>query len=567
MTSLIKKSLFKIALILIILFTGTVCIYTTLNHKSSSASNQYMNERGNSFRKNTNQNTNNSGSANNTSNSVNQSSRQQNAQNTQNTQNTGNISSGSNNQAQQNVNNASGASNNLPSGGQSQNSSSNGFTWGSNGGMRSGASNTDNKYSYYLIGYFIIFIGLCIAAYYYLIHKKITLGNEKLLISAIVLAGLFLRLTFGVLTQGFSGDLSLFGNWATNAAKSLSTFYSNSRNADYPPFYIYILFLVGKIASTTAMSPYFTLLLKVPSILADVLSAYLIYRTAKKHLSMEMSIFLSAFYIFNPATFINSTFWGQVDSFFTLIVILGMYMLSEKKIGLSAALFTVAVLMKPQGIIFLPVLFFELVRGKNIKDFLKAAAFAVGTAIIVILPFSLKQSSPLWIVKLYSSTVSEYPYASVNAYNFFNLIGANYQKDSSILFLFSYHTWGMIFIVLTTLFSWFIYIKGNNRKFAFAAALIQIAGVFTFSVGMHERYLFPAAALAVLAFIYLKDRRLLLLALGFSITIFSNTHAVLYNTNFSDAALFTSLANVLLFTYLVKIMIDIAVKKKITQIG
>lgn len=429
--------------------------------------------------------------------------------------------------------------------------------------VKNSASTYDSKYSYILVAYTIIFIGLFIAAYYYFTHGKLKInpGYEKILVLAIFLVGLFLRLACSNLTQGFSSDISLFRNWATNAANSLATFYSSSRQADYPPFYIYVLAVIGKVASTNTMSSYFTLLLKVPSILADVLSGYLIYRFAKKYTSFEISVLLFAFYVFNPAIFINSVFWGQVDSFFTFIIILAVYLISEKKIGLSAVFFTAAVLMKPQGIIFLPVLFFELVRERSLKDFVKAALAAIVTALVIIIPFSLNQS-PLWIVKLYSSTVSEYPYASVNAYNFFNLIGANYKKDSTTLLFFSYHTWGIIFIVLTTLFTWFIYIKGKNRSFAFAAALIQIAGVFTFSVGMHERYLFPAAALAVLAFIYLKDKRLLYIALGFTITIFSNTAAILYGSFSTDVATFTSILNIFLFGYLVKVMWDTAVKNK-----
>lgn len=106
--------------------------------------------------------------------------------------------------------------------------------------------------------------------------------------------------------------------------------------------------------------------------------------------------------------------------------------------------------------------------------------------------------------------------------------------------------------------------------YAAAAALIQIAGVFTFSVGMHERYLFPAAALSILAFIYIKDIRLLITSVGFSITSYINTHVVLFkalngNTSFSSRSLcliLTSLLNVVLFCYLVKAMIDIAIRNK-----
>lgn len=189
---------------------------------------------------------------------------------------------------------------------------------------------------------------------------------------------------------------------------------------------------------------------------------------------------------------------------------------------------------------------------------------------IIILPFSINKN-PLWIISLYTGTVSEYPYASMNAFNFFGLIGANYANYNSTLFVFSYHTWGMIFIVLTTLLSWYIYIRANDSIAASASALILIAGVFTFSVGMHERYLLPAVILAIIAFIYLEDKRILLLIAGFTFTVYANTHIVLFqalsgSTNsvtYGPVLVITSLLNIILFICIIKIMLDIVKNKKI----
>ena len=408
-------------------------------------------------------------------------------------------------------------------------------------------------------------------AYYCLIRKKlrINLSNTKLLLFTLLTVGLLLRIALALSIQGYPGDISLFKNWATSVASNFSQFYSGSRSSDYPPLYIYVLYLIGKIGSIGILNKFYILLLKLPSIVADIATAYFIYRIAKKHLPLELSMLISAFYIFNPSIFINSTLWGQVDSFFTLIVVISIYLLTEKRLFFSAIMFTMAVLMKPQGIIFFPVLFFELIRQKNIKNFAKVFVVVLITAAVFILPFAYNKEA-LWIFKLYSSTVSEYPYASLNAYNFFSLIGANYAKDSSILFFISYKSLGMIFIVLTTLFSWYLYVKADDSKFAPAAALIQITGVFTFSVGMHERYLFPAVALAILTFFYLRNKRILLLMLGYSCTSYINVHMVLFRTlkgnmssNTYDPTLFiTSLLNVILFIYLAKIMTDFVVKRK-----
>lgn len=423
----------------------------------------------------------------------------------------------------------------------------------------------------YLAAYAAAFLAILLLAYYFFINRKLKIDpkNTRALIFTLLAVGFLLRIFAAALMTGHPYDMNTFKNWAVSAANNLSRVYSGWNSSDYPPLYMYVLFLIGKAAAIPAVSPYMVLLLKLPSIIGDIASSFIIYRLAKKYLSLEMGVLLSSFYIFNPAVFINSTIWGQVDSLFTLLIIISIYFLTENKIYLSSAMFAAAVLMKPQGIIFLPVLFFELVRRKSLRDFLLSAVSAVSTAAVIILPFAL-YNGVLWIFNLFSKTVGEYPYASVNAFNFFSLMGKNYVKDSSTFILFSYHTWGMAFIVLVTAFAWFIYLRGRDRIFAFASGLILIAGVFTFSASMHERYLFPAAALCILAFIYLKDKRLLLLGIGLSATSFINAYVVLFDTikginsePWGFALILTSLLNVVLFIYLGKVMLDIAVRKRV----
>lgn len=432
-----------------------------------------------------------------------------------------------------------------------------------------GGIQSNGQYSTALAIYAGVILALFVAVFILIIRKKWSLKirpeKQTILLWALLGIGLFLRIAAAPWINGHPFDISLFKNWATSAADHFSTFYVNG-SSDYPPFYIYILYGVGKIASLPAMSSYMNLLIKLPSLLADVATTYLIYKLARKYLTYELSLLISAFYLFNPAVLINSTFWGQVDSFFTLLIVAALLLLSSKKLAWATVIFTAAVLMKPQGVIFLPILFFELVRRKRIRDFLTVGLTSLFTAVLLILPFSFSQE-PLWIFKLFSHTLGEYPYASVNAFNFFSLLGANYVQDSTTLFVFSYHTWGLIFITLITLYSWWIYGKGRSAKYAALTALLQITGVFTFSASMHERYLFPAAALALLAFAYLQDKRLLWLFAGFSATIFLNTYVILYGSLSGGAAysaplFLTSVLNVGLFVYLAIVAWDIAIRKR-----
>jgi len=386
-------------------------------------------------------------------------------------------------------------------------------------------------------------------------------GDSRLILIILLVLGLFLRLYLAAVIEGHSGDLSFFRNWSASAARDLTNFYSNSR-CDYPPLYIYVLCLLGKTASITSLQPYTTILLKLPSILADLVTAWLICHWSKRCLPERAGVLLAASYIFNPAVFINSAMWGQVDSCYTLLIALAIWALINSKTVFSSGLFSAAILMKPQGIIFLPVLAFDLLRQKNWQSILKALAGFAAVAVIIVLPLAWQQGAA-WIIRLFSGTIGEYPFASVNAFNLFYLLGANYVSDSQVPCLFSYHNWGMLFIVLTTAYTWWIYARGNTTRLAAAAALMLIVGVFTLGPSMHERYLFPATALAIMAFIALTDKRFLLLAGGFSISVFINTGMVLltgsgfgHSSSYGMAAPIVSILNMLLLVYLAWVLYD-----------
>lgn len=553
--AVIKKHIFHISVLLILLASGVLCAYTLANYQGSTALSRNTSDSRNFTQGERTRPSGMPGQATAEGGQV-----SNNTDQTQNGQTQAPDQSQRRGNRQLNMANQPGGQPSGQSGDQPA-ATSGGRGFGS-------MTNAGIKYAPYLLTYAAVFLFAIIAAYFLLLRKKLKINpdHEKILLLALLGVGLLLRVAAATLVEGHN-DINLFRSWASSAAGNFLQFYDGARTSDYPPLYIYVLFLIGKIAAIPAVSAYYTILLKLPSIAADIATSYLIYRLARKYLSLETSVLLSAFYVFNPAVFINSTFWGQVDSFFTLIVVAAVTLLAEKRTVLAAILFAAAVLMKPQGLIFLPVLFFELVRQKSLMNFIKAAAAALVTTAAIVLPFSYNKGA-LWIYNLFAKTADEYPYASVNAFNFFSLIEKNWVRDSTVFWDLSYHAWGMVFIVAVTLLAWFLYYKGKSSLFAPAAALLLITGVFNLSTRMHERYLFPAVALAILAFIYLKDKRLLFLSAGFSATVFLNTHYVLFKTSgmnafpYSPALIVTSILNVLLLIYLVWVLFDIAVRGK-----
>ena len=379
-------------------------------------------------------------------------------------------------------------------------------------------------------------------------------------------AGL-LRVALAATTKGYAADIATFSAWAAHAADGLTSFYSPGFFADYPPGYIYLLWLIGKLRLALGIdfgTPAFMVLLKFPAILADCATAWLFFHLARRHWSCKASLILAALYAFNPAVILDSAVWGQVDSVLTLPILLGVMLLEKKPAG-SGAAFAVALLIKPQALIFapLPMLWFGircLRRERHATaDLLMFCGTAIALFCLVILPFTINES-PAWIISKYGSTLASYPYATLNAFNLFALTGGNLAPLGQQLLLLPYGVWGNIFIVLIVLFTSMAMLRGHDPSRLWYASLFLSASVFVLAAKMHERYLFPALALALGFHIVSRDRLALLLFAGFSTTQFLNVYQVLalshkniYGVPPLDPLLLTaSLANLILWLLLLR---------------
>lgn len=384
----------------------------------------------------------------------------------------------------------------------------------------------------------------------------------------LLLAGaLLVRVTLAATTKGYAPDISTFSAWAAHAADGLTSFYSPGYFADYPPGYIYVLWLVGKLRLLLGLdfnTPAFLVLLKLPASLADIATIWLLYRLARRHWKGNASVAVAALYAFNPAVILDSAVWGQVDGVLTFFILLGVFLLERYPAG-SAASFITALLIKPQALIFapLPILWFA---GRFLRRERHAAADLLvftGTAIVIfclgIFLFAVNES-PGWIIAKYGGTLASYPYATLNAFNLFALTGGNLVPTGQRVLFLPYAVWGNVFIVLIVLFTAWVALRGKEPSRFWYTPLFLSASVFVLSAKMHERYLFPALALALGFFIVSRDRWGLLLFAGFSATQFLNAAEVLalsYRNVYAvprldPLLLAVSLANVLLWVLLVR---------------
>lgn len=357
---------------------------------------------------------------------------------------------------------------------------------------------------------------------------------DKWSIVRLIVLAFVLRLAIGVIFHGFKGDLDYFYTWSTKAYEvGLPKFY-DAAGADYPPGYIYVLYIIGFLHSVFNIE-YWTwqsiLLIKLPAIICDILTGLLIYKIAGKKNSNSRALLLTAIYLFNPAIIYNSSVWGQVDSILGFLLLLLCYLLMEKKIIPAYVVYGIGVLMKPQMIMFTPLIIFGFLEQVIFDKFsvrklfinLLSGISVIMGMIIACIPFDVSR-----IFNLYTKTMSSYPYASVNAYNFWSMIGSNFKPQTERFLFMSYQSWGRIAILLTVVLAAFFFYKARKQECRYyTTAAVIIMTMFLFSVRMHERYLFYAMPLLLLAYIIRPVKGLYVAYIGVSLCQLYNMADVL----------------------------------------
>ncbi|HBA49265.1 MAG TPA: hypothetical protein DCZ91_16015 [Lachnospiraceae bacterium] len=378
------------------------------------------------------------------------------------------------------------------------------------------------------------------------------------------LAAFSLRLLAAALSKGFDNDTACFAAWADRIYQVRpGAFYSPDVFTDYPPGYMYVLWLLGWIRNLFRLEYYsfaHLMLLKLPAILCDMACSVLLFRTAAKKLSETKAFFLCLAYLFNPAVILNSSVWGQVDSILALITALMCLYLAQGRMYGAYIVFGLGILVKPHTLLFTPVLLAGFLDHVLFKDFRgkspakSPAALRVHNLahnciqiltviiamIILCLPFGLEN---VW--KQYFSTVTSYPYAAVNACNFWGMLGLNWISQDNTFLGIPYRIYGWTAIAAAVAGVLILSLRNRKRqeKYPFLGALM-IFSVYLFSVRMHERYLFPGLLLLILAYVLRPSRLLFLCYAGFSVMHFYNAANVLF---FYDPSNYDRHAPVILF--------------------
>lgn len=367
------------------------------------------------------------------------------------------------------------------------------------------------------------------------VKGKIVLGRKSMRpqwfnLLLLLGAALVIKSIFAVKFDAYSVDMSCFRIWSDMIYDNgISKFYYVDEGNGYPPGYMFVLWLmavVRHIFGVETGSQTAEYLIKLFPMLCDLGAGAVLYLLAKRRFSEGMSLMICAIYVLNPMVVADSSMWGQVDSVFTLTILLTCWLCMEEKRIPAYFVFCLGALLKFQTIMFTPILIFTIIEQVFLRDFtvkkmlrdLAGGLGAIASMFLFAVPFGLDV-----VVPKYVNSLGLFEYCTVNAYNFWAILGKNWVEQTNKFLFLKCQTWGSIAIVASVLLSGFVFYKMKEDKSKyFLSMAVLISFVFLFSVRMHERYLFPAILLVLAGFILRPCIELFWVYVGLSVAQFVN---------------------------------------------
>lgn len=349
-------------------------------------------------------------------------------------------------------------------------------------------------------------------------------------------AALLIKLIVAAMYEGHETDMNCFYAWSNMIFENgIGKFYHLDAFTDYPPGYMAILWVIAAIRhlfSIDTVSVAGRILIKLVPVLSDVAAGIVIYKLAGRKFSEGSSLLLAATYVLNPIVVLDSSVWGQTDGVFTLFVLLTCYLCMEEKRIPAYFTYIVGVLIKPQTLIFAPILIWTIIEQVFLKNFNKkkmcrdlvGGLSAIALLFLLAAPFGLDK-----VISQYMDTLGSYEYCTINAYNIWALFGLNWADQSGSFLFLQYHQWGTLVIFASVVLSGWVFFRNREDKSRyFLSMTVIVSTMFLFSVRMHERYLFPAVVLSLAAFLTKPTKELFFTYVGYSAVQLLNVGHVLY---------------------------------------
>ncbi|MFH1244634.1 MAG: glycosyltransferase family 39 protein [bacterium] len=321
-----------------------------------------------------------------------------------------------------------------------------------------------------------------------------------------------IKLAFALLPS-FEVDMGAWLAWASRLTQiGTANFYSDSVWTQYTPGFLYWLWFIGNLGWIHPLA------IKIPVIIADILTGWLIWQVVRK-VNLRWASLVAILYVLNPVIIFDGSVWGQIDGIMTFFMFLSAYLLIERKNSYwSWMMAGVAMLMKPQAMAIVPLLALITLIRYGWKKLIVSGCLGILVVVIGFYPF-YPTNPVLGIFELLQKMGVSYSYTSLFAFNWWSWVGM-WKPDNTLwggITFFGWGTMGMLLAYGAIVGKYRNQLRHNATVYLLLALACFI--FFLFPTRVHERYLFPMFAYLI-TYTGLRQQKSLLWIVGITSAIY-----------------------------------------------
>jgi hypothetical protein len=313
---------------------------------------------------------------------------------------------------------------------------------------------------------------------------RIGIDRSWLVLGALLVLAVALRIAVLPL-PGHAGDISVISRWAENLAEHGPLFFYRFDTAIYPAL-LPFLWPIGLAFEGDAL--YWVI--KGISIPFDLALGVLLYAVVASRTDATRGLLAAGLYLLNPAAIVGGPLWGQVDAAGTLFYVAALVTLAAGQLAGSGALTALAALSKPQfGLVAVPLVVVAVQRwraGEGPRALGRALLAGGLTALVVGAAFGL---TPWRWLELLQDAAARHPETSLGAFNVWAFLVGR-VPDAPYVGI------GGVLLAAGIAASMLPLRRGHDLAILLSVGLLLAFAFYFLPTRVHERYLFPALAVA-----------------------------------------------------------------------
>lgn len=413
----------------------------------------------------------------------------------------------------------------------------------------------------------VLFAVLSIAVVFtavWLVIRFMNRSNEKVgsfasVLCMIVGIGAVVRLLLSFLIKGYREDLDvIMGAMESIPVKGFAGYYTDGGKLFPLTLLLYSLFgVITNGLGVTSASIWMQFFVKLPLIAADAVTAVILYKIAKKYINAYVGLVMAGLFSVCPVFMLASSVWGSLYSLLAMWLVLALYFLTQKNYLGLIGIYGLALLTMKDAVYILPLVAVFIVynyikavaalkknkpegiggiwENKETAPVLRVPVYIVSSILImylVSLPVILKDYGAgffKWIFTFFLKPLADLEFFGFNSLGIFNIFAKN---GDALGAQFPTVVFAVIFAVLILAIVLLIYLSKKNRANLVLLAAYIIMTLATYFVDFTALTLVPVLAIMLLAFILVRDKRIMQIFGLVSLMVVVNAATVLISAGY-----------------------------------